>query len=234
MPEEKFQCLIVDDESLGRDLIASHVGQLPQFEVVAMCASAIEAIRYLKEHRIDLLFLDIEMPVLKGTDFYEGLSDRPRVIFATAHRDYALEGFDLEAVDYLLKPITFARFFKAIERFLSHQPTTAGSEASAAPERDFLFVRADRKEVKLQFSELLYAKGLKDYVEIHTLEKTWLVKTTLSSFLQSLPGDFLQIHRSYIVNKKRVTAFTRHDVEIGDIEIPIGEKYQAAVLEAFR
>ncbi len=234
MRKGKFQCLIVDDEALGRDLIASHVGQLPQFEVVAMCASAIEAAQCLNSHSIDLLFLDIEMPVLKGTDFYQGLSDKPKVIFTTAHRDYALEGFDLEAVDYLLKPITFARFFKAIERFLNQRPAADSTDPGEGPERDFLFVRADRKEVKLHFSELMFAKGLKDYVEIHTRQKTWLVKTTLASLLKSLPDDFLQTHRSYIVNKKLVTAYTRHDVEIGDIEIPIGDKYQAAVLKAFR
>ncbi|MEL7450822.1 MAG: LytTR family DNA-binding domain-containing protein, partial [Pseudomonadota bacterium] len=125
--------------------------------------------------------------------------------------------------------------FLAIRAHEKEIPRRLGAGVSAdSGSLDFLFVRADRKEVKLLFSELLYAKGLKDYVEIHTPQKTWLVKTTLSAFLQSLPGDFLQIHRSYIVNKKLVTAYTRHDVEIGDIEIPIGDKFQAAVLKAFR
>ncbi len=234
MAEPTYQCLIVDDEALGRDLIASHLRQLPQFEVVAMCASAIEASRYLSQHRVDLLFLDIEMPVLKGTDFYQGLSDKPRVIFTTAHRDYAIEGFDLEAVDYLLKPITFARFFKAIERFLGRQGGSGSGQTSEQPEKNFLFVRAGRKEVKVHFSDLLYVKGLRDYAEIHTTQKTWLVKRTLVSLLESLPSEFLQVHRSYIINKRHVTAYTRHDVEIGDIEIPIGETFQTGLPDALR
>ncbi|MEL6186192.1 MAG: LytTR family DNA-binding domain-containing protein [Myxococcota bacterium] len=234
MSERAHRCLIVDDEALGRELIASHLSQLPQFEVVAMCASAIEAAPYLTQDRVDLMFLDIEMPVLKGTDFYQGLSHKPKVIFTTAHREYAVDGFDLAAVDYLLKPITFARFFRAVERYLNHSGDGDRSGPATEAARDFLFVRADRKEVKVRFSDLLYAKGLKDYVEIHTPQRTWLVKTTLSSLLQSLPPDFLQVHRSYIINKRQVTAYTRHEVEIGEVEIPIGEKFQAAVRRAFR
>jgi len=191
MPDKSYQCLVVDDEELGRDLIAAHLGQLPQFDVVAMCASAIEATQYLNEHSIDLLFLDIEMPVLKGTEFYRGLSDRPKVIFTTAHRDYALDGFDLEAVDYLLKPVTFARFFKAIERFLNQQARVGTAASNTGTARDYLFVRADRKEVKVHFRDLLYVKGLKDYVEVHTSQSNLLVKSSLSSFLRSLPDGFV-------------------------------------------
>lgn len=234
MSEKIHRCLIIDDEELGRELIATHLAQLPNFEVVALCASAIEATGLLKQHGVDLIFLDIEMPVLKGTEFYAGLSDKPKVIFTTAHRDYALEGFNLEAVDYLLKPITFARFFKAIERYLKQHHPTEAAPAGAPAGRDHTFVRADRKEVKVYFSDLLFVKGLKDYVELHTTHKTWLVKTTMSALLKTLPDDFLQIHRSYIVNTQHVTAYTRHDVEIGDVEIPIGDTFQTAVLKAFR
>lgn len=233
MPSRVYRCLIVDDEALGRDLIASHAAKLPQLDVVGMCANAIEATQCLKEHQVDLLFLDIEMPVLNGTDFYHGLSSKPQVIFTTAHRDYAPDCFDLEAVDYLLKPITFERFFRAVERFLNQQPGNARAPGIVEPARDFLFVRADRKEVKITFADLLYVKGLKDYVEIHTRPKTWLVKMALSSLLRALPRDFIQVHRSYIINRNAVTAYTRQEIEIGEIEVPIGERYQSAVLRAF-
>lgn len=228
MTDKRYQCLIIDDESLGRELIAAHLKQFPQFEIVSMCSSAIEASHILNKQAIDLLFLDIEMPVLKGTDFYGNLTNKPKVIFTTAHRDYALEGFELEAMDYLLKPITFSRFFKAVERFLAQQ-----TESIPSPDKkeDHLFVRCDRKEVRIEFKEILYVRGLKDYIEIHTEKRKWVAKSTLASFLEKLPSSFIKTHRSYIVNPSHITAYTKHDIEIGDIEIPIGETFQNDVLE---
>ncbi len=226
----RYRCLVVDDEALGRELIESHLGQLQQFVVVASCASAIEASKTLNGEHIDLLFLDIEMPVLRGTDFYQGLSNRPPVIFTTAYRDYALEGFDLEAIDYLLKPITFPRFFKSIERFLARQRLAQTSPESPSGGVDFVFVRADRKDVRLILSEIHYVQGLKDYVAIHTQKAVYTVKETMNSIGKRLGGDFVRVHRSYIVNKHKVTALTRHDVEIGEIEIPIGETFQQVAM----
>lgn len=231
MSQPRYRCLIVDDEALGRELIESHVGQLKQFELVGSCASAIEASQLLNSKTIDLLFLDIEMPVIKGTDFYRSLSNRPKVIFTTAYRDYALDGFDLEAVDYLLKPITFARFFKAIDRFLASQ--RAGQPSNDTPPggaRDSLVIRADRKDIRLMLADINYVQGLKDYIKIHTRYSVHIVKETMTSIGQRLGSDFVRVHRSYLVNRRRVTALTRHDVEIGDIEIPIGDKYRQAAL----
>lgn len=231
---QKHRCIIVDDEELGRDLVAAHLQQLEDFEVVASCASAIEASRYLNQNEVDLIFLDIEMPVLKGTDFYKGLSKKPKVIFTTAYRDYAVDGFDLEAVDYLLKPITFARFFKAIERYLEMQkrPVTVFGTTGPKPtkDKDHIFIRVARKEVKLQLDDILYVKGLKDYLQIFTQEKTYTVKETITQMDERLGKGFLRVHRSYLVNMKSMTAFTKHDVEIGEIEIPIGETYRQAFL----
>ncbi|GAA6153806.1 LytR/AlgR family response regulator transcription factor [Pseudoteredinibacter isoporae] len=220
--------MIVDDESLGRDLIAAHIQQLPQFEIASMCSSAIEASQVLSQKHIDLMFLDIEMPVLKGTDFYGSLAHKPRVIFTTAHRDYALDGFELEAVDYLLKPITFSRFFKAIERFLSLQ---VPSVSTPSENSTHIFVRCDRKDVRINFDEVLYVRGLKDYVEVHTETKKWVVKSTLSAFLKKLPPSFIQTHRSYIINPAHISAYTKHDVEIGSAEIPIGETFLGEVMK---
>ncbi|MEM7280879.1 MAG: LytTR family DNA-binding domain-containing protein [Pseudomonadota bacterium] len=226
MNRGRYRCLVVDDEALARELIESHLGKLKQFEVVASCASAIEASQELSENSIDLLFLDIEMPVLKGTDFYQNLRGKPKVIFTTAYREYALDGFELEAVDYLLKPITFPRFFKAIEKFLASE-RLGNSTESETLEKDAIFVRSDRKDVRLLLSDIVYVQGLKDYVTIHTQEKAFTVKETMSGIADRLGAGFVRVHRSYIVNRHRISALTRHDVEIGDIEIPIGDTYQA-------
>lgn len=229
MPDAKIKCLIVDDEPLARELVAAHLSQWPQFKLVAACGSAIEANQIVTQQPIDLLFLDIEMPVMKGTDFYQNLSHKPQVIFTTAYREYAVDGFELEAVDYLLKPITFARFFKAIERFLKNHKGNETHAAETAKEDDHTFVRVDRKSVKITFANVRYIQGLKDYIEIHTTDHTWVVKSTLSAFFQSLPKSFIQVHRSYIVNRNHITAFTHQDIELGDVEIPIGKTHQKIV-----
>ena len=218
---KKYQCLIVDDEELARELIETHLSQLKEFSVIASCPSAIEASGYLQKHCIDLLFLDIEMPVLKGTDFYKNLVNKPKVIFTTAHRNYAYDGFELDAVDYLLKPIVFSRFFKAIERFLALQILSEQTKSN-----DYIFIRENRKQVKVVLNEINYIRSLKDYIEIHLNNKTHVIKYSISAFEKQLKQNFIRIHRSYIVNINKVTAYTNHDIEIGQIEIPIGENYK--------
>lgn len=231
----KYRCIIVDDEELARNLIQKHLAQLDDFELVANCASAIEANTVLKNEKVDLLFLDIEMPVLKGTDFLKNLLHQPKVIFTTAYRDFALEGFELNAVDYLLKPISFARFFKGIEKFLEQTPSpTAPVNAREERKIDSIFVRKDRKQVKLLFADILYIESVKDYVKIITEKETHLTKYSLSAFQDSLDDRFIRTHRSYLVNLTKITAYTNHDVEIGTFEVPIGDSYRAAVLDALR
>ena len=235
----RIKCLIVDDEELARELIESHLSQLDDFEVVASCASAIEASNVLKNNHVDLMFLDIEMPVLKGTDFYKNLLNKPKAIFTTAYRDYALDGFDLDAVDYLLKPIVFSRFFQAIERFLaSHgDARTAIGQAPHGPQNPLprhIFVRKDRKQVKLELDQILYVQSLKDYVQVFFDNGSHIIKQGISAFEEQLGVGFLRTHRSYIVNQSKVTALTKSDVELGDIEIPIGENFKSKVLDAFK
>lgn len=224
----KYRCLIVDDEELARNLIKRHLSQLDDFEVVATCASAIEASKVLAEQKIDLMFLDIEMPVLKGTEFVKNLSQTPEVIFTTAYREYAVDGFDLNAVDYLLKPIVFGRFFKAIEKFrASRKPETNSFPSStSAPRKEFIFVRKNRKQIKVILDDVLYVDSLKDYINIHLTEGQHVIKAALSSFETELDDRFIRVHRSYIVNRDKLTAYTRNDIEIGDIEIPIGDRYK--------
>ncbi len=226
-----YKCVIVDDESLGRELIATHLSQLDQFEIVASCSSAIEASSYLNTQAIDLLFLDIEMPVLNGTDFYQSLNNKPKVIFTTAYRDYAVDGFELNAVDYLLKPIVFSRFFKAIEKFLALSLTENKPHTIAdKPTSNYIFVRADRKDVKLNYQDIIYVQSLKDYIKIFTTNKNHIVKESISAFSERLNKDFIRVHRSYIINYQYVTAMTTKDVELGDTEIPIGDKYRDNII----
>ncbi len=223
-----YKCVIVDDEELARNLIKNHLDQLIDFQVVAMCESAIEASTVLKQQQIDLLFLDIEMPVLRGTDFFKNLIHKPKVIFTTAYRDYALDGFELNAVDYLLKPITFGRFFKAVEKFREFQNKESAlpqaEENANAPE--FIFIRKDRKQVKVFYDKILYIESVKDYIKINLKDESHLVKHSITSFHKKLDSRFLRIHRSFVVNKDKVTAYTRQDVEIGKIEVPVGESYK--------
>ncbi len=223
-----YKCLIIDDEELARELIETHLNQLDNFELVASCASAIEASNILQKQPVDLLFLDIEMPVLKGTEFFKNLLQKPKVIFTTAYRDYALDGFELNAIDYLLKPITFSRFFKAIEKFKEQSSITVKETQSNLPttEDDFIFVSKNRKKVKVIFDEILYIESLKDYIKIHLVNESHTVKFSISAFEKELDARFIRIHRSYIVNKNKITAYTKNDIEIGKAEIPIGDNYR--------
>ncbi|MFK7932672.1 MAG: LytR/AlgR family response regulator transcription factor [Saprospiraceae bacterium] len=231
-----YKCMVVDDEEWARRLLANHLEHLAEFELVANCSNAMEARKALQQQPVDLLFLDIEMPVLKGTDFLKSLYQPPAVIFTTAHRNYAVEGFELNAVDYLLKPITFERFFRATEKFLHLQnrtiPTSNHTLITAQIAKpDFIFIRKDRKQVKVLFDSILYIESDKDYIKIHLHDSTHIVKYRISAFQNELDERFLRIHRSFIINVDKMTAYSKHDVEIGTIEIPIGESYRPVVVK---
>lgn len=234
----KTKCVIIDDEPLAIELIESHIAQMEQLEVVATFKNAVSALEFLKTSHADLLFLDIQMPMLSGTDFLKSTNIAPKVIFTTAYREYALEGYELNAVDYLLKPITFNRFFKAVDKYfqLSTTPVRPGFSAEenhGAADSSGIFVKAGKKNVKINFAEILYVESIKDYIKINTREGTIIVKEKISDFAERLPEQsFLRIHRSYIVNTQKITAFTNYDIEIGDIEIPIGGIYKQHVLNS--
>lgn len=228
----KYRCIIVDDEELARELIETHLKQFDQFRILATCKSAIEASKVLATQQVDLLFLDIEMPVLKGTDFLKSLNNVPKVIFTTAYRDYAIEGFELNAVDYLLKPIVFGRFFKAIQKFLESVQPMVSNVVETHPLKDYIYVQADRKNIKVELDHILFVESLKDYVKIHLAEGSLLTKNGITAFHEQLDSRFLRIHRSYLVNKNAVTAFTKQDIEIDGIELPIGDSYKEGVIAA--
>jgi DNA-binding LytR/AlgR family response regulator len=227
-----YKCVIVDDEELARELIETHLKEMDDFELVASCKSAIEANNILKNEHVDLLFLDIEMPVLKGTDFFRNLLNKPKVISTTAYRDYAIEGFDLNAIDYVLKPITFQRFFKAVEKFLLTENNSIKSNLTTETtiKKDFIYVRSERKQVKINFDTILYIERLKDYVKIYTADKNYVTKYGISAFYKELDDRFTRTHRSYIVNLNKITAYTKNDIEIDKFEIPIGENYKENIM----
>lgn len=228
-----FKCLIIDDEPLARELLETYVLKIPDFEIAASCSSAIEASTILSSTQIDLLFLDIEMPVLKGTDFFKNLIHKPEVIFTTAYRDYALDGFELNALDYLLKPVFFERFFLAIQKFLKKRQTMHGIFIEESPENkgSYLFVNKAKKQIKIVFDDVLYVESLKDYIKIHLHEKeAVMVKESISAFEKRIDQRFIRLHRSYIVNSEKITAYTKNDVEVGQIEIPIGNNYKDNML----
>lgn len=224
-----YKCLIIDDEPLARELIETYIEKLPEFELIGSCGSAIEASTSISTKHTDLIFLDIEMPVLKGIDFYKNLTQKPEVIFTTAHRDYALDGFELNALDYLLKPIFFERFFSATQKFLNlkfneskkgFQPTTALSK------EEYIFVNKAKKQIKVIYNDILYVESFRDYIKIHLQTDTLMIKESISAFIKRLDNRFIRVHRSYIVNSGMITAYTKNDIEIGRIEIPIGNNYK--------
>lgn len=228
-----IKCILVDDEPPAIDLLKKHISALSDLEIVASCYSAIEASEAIKKEKVDLLFLDIQMPVLTGLDFLKTTRHLPKVILTTAHREYALEGYELDVVDYLLKPISFERFFKAIQRYYQQVEQPIISTSSGAQLVDHIYVNINKKHHKVFFEDILYIESLKDYVRIHTNNKPLIVKGNIGAILQKLPGErFVRIHRSYIVALDKVTAYTQLDIEIGGIEVPIGQTYKA-ILKRF-
>ncbi len=228
----KVRCLLVDDEPLAIQLIQNHIDQLDTFEVVGTCSNAIKALEVLRSVPVDLLFLDIKMPQITGIDFLKTLKNPPAVIITTAYREYAIEGYDLDLVDYLLKPITFDRFFKAVDRYLRLKKPVAKTEISASATQQFIHIKAGGKFHNLNKEELLYVESLKDYIVIHCTDKKITAKYKIGD-LEAELGEtvFLRIHRSFIVNLKKVTAFTAYDVEIGSKELPIGASYKEYVFK---
>lgn len=224
-----IRCMLVDDEPPAIDLLKKHISTLSNMEVVASCHSAIEASEILKEESIDLLFLDIQMPVLTGLDFLKTTNHLPKIILTTAHREYALEGYDLDVIDYLLKPISFQRFFKAVQKY-HQQIEPKGVDRDAEKEVipvDHIYVNINKKHYKVLFDSILYIESLKDYVRIHTTDQPLIVKGNIGSILERLPNkQFLRIHRSYIIAINKITAYTHLDIEIDGIEIPIGPTYK--------
>lgn len=228
---KKIKCLVIDDEPLAREMLKQHIAGVESLELAGVCSNAIEAINFLKDHPVDLLFLDIQMPQLLGTNFVRTLKSPPKVIFTTAYRKYAVEGFELDAVDYILKPISLERFLKAVNKVLQTNlsATQAANELKEIHTEPghFLYFRVDRKMVKILLNDILFIEGLKDYVKIFTAGKTIVTKHVLSTLEGMLPSDeFLRIHRSFIIAINKIDSYNADGIEIAKHELPIGRLFK--------
>lgn len=229
-----IRCLIVDDEPLARDVIRRYISEISTLELVGECANAIQAFTALQQQPIDLLFLDIRMPQLNGNDFLKALKNPPKVIFTTAFSEYALEGYELDVVDYLVKPIPFERFLKAINKAYQFTDPKAVSRPFVEEKRSesFVYFRVDRKMVKVMLSDILYIESMKDYVKIFTMGAMIVTKQSISSVEEMLPEqDFIRTHRSFIVSVQKITSYTQELLEIDKTEIPIGKIYRNEVMK---
>ncbi len=226
-----FKCLIIDDEPIAIRVIKKHLSVFPDFEIVAECSNALEAMPIISREKLDLLFCDIQMPQITGVDFIRSLPHPPKVIFTTAYRDYAIDAFELNVIDYLLKPISFERFTKAINNFLVlqvlqkelHHPTD-----SDEIKQEYIFLKADKKHYKINLTDILYFESLGDYVIAYTTEKKIVTKEKLSTLANSLPKKlFIQIHRSYIVSVLKIETVGPGFIEINKKKLPIGRSYKS-------
>jgi DNA-binding LytR/AlgR family response regulator len=226
------RCIIVDDEPLAIEILESYVKKVEQLQLVGTFRNAVAAFTFLQQHSVDLIFLDIQMPKLSGIDFLKTLQQPPKVIFTTAFRDYAVQGFELEIVDYLLKPIPFERFLKAVAKVL-HQPASQVAPAikEVAPD-NYVYFKVDKKMIKTKMADVLFIESIKDYVKVKTPDKEIVTQQKISYLEESLPREqFLRIHRSFIVNLEKIDAYSATDVEIGKHSIPIGRNYKNDVMK---
>ena len=223
------RCLVVDDEPMARDVLRRYIEKVPTLQLAGECSNAIDALVFLQKNGIDLIFLDIRMPELLGTEFVQSLQSPPKIIFTTAFKEYALDGFELDAVDYLLKPVRFERFLRAVNKAFPKKVADQADNNSELRKTgsDFIYLRVDRKLVKILLTDLLYIESARDYVKVFTRDKSYITRQTISSIEAMLSGnDFIRIHRSYIISVSKIKSFTNEMVEIGNNELPIGKYYR--------
>lgn len=232
-----MNCIAVDDEPLALDVIEAYVKRHPDLNLVARCNNAAEASEVLKTHKVDLMFLDIQMPEITGLSFIKSLPSKPLFMFTTAYQDYALEGFELDAIDYLLKPIAYDRFEKGVEKAKEyyHIKQNAGVAEATNMDENFIFVKANQKLIKLAYSDIKYVEAFADYVKIFLADKKIVTLQTMKKMEQKLPSDmFSRVHRSFIVNRNHVASFSSSVCEVNEQRIPIGKNYKENFLNIMR
>jgi len=228
---QKYNCIIVEDEPIAADILKDYISQVPFLQLKAISTDAIAAMEVLQKEPIGLIFLDIHLPKLKGLDFLRTLKNPPQVIITSAYQEYALQSFELNVIDYLLKPIEFSRFLMAVNKLNKQTDHMPGPVASATKERSYLFFNVNKKKVKIYLDEILFIESLREYVRITTTNKNILTKFQLSQVEELLTSNnFLRVHRSFIVAKEHIDAFTTTEIEIAGKEIPIGRNYKELVL----
>ncbi|MBN2519102.1 MAG: response regulator transcription factor [Bacteroidales bacterium] len=227
-----MNCIAIDDEPLALNVIEDLCKKISFVNLVAKCISAIEAVKILNQNKIDLIFLDIQMPNITGLDFVKTLDQPPMIIFTTAYSSHALEGFELNAIDYLVKPISFERFFKAISKAyeiynLKKNKNISQDLSETTDPVNFLMVKSEYKTVKVNLNEILYIEGLKDYLKIYIGQKPLLTKSTLKNIEEKLPPDkFIRVHKSYIVSIAHINSIANNRIIIGEKLIPVGNQYK--------
>jgi len=231
----KLRCLLIDDEPPALKVLASYISNINGLEIVAQCKNAIEALDVLHQKTVDVIFLDIKMPKILGTEFLKNLSHPPKVIFVTAYRDYAVEGYELDAVDYLVKPVSFERFFKAItklNRLMGQETSTAAIDYKPNPEA-FVYLKVEKDMKKIFVNDIVYIESWKDYVKLFlTSGKNLLVRQSISAMENLLSEHmFLRIHRSYMVSMNKISGYNGLSVQLDTKEIPIGRLYKQVVME---
>lgn len=219
----QLKCVVVDDEPMAREILSSYIEKTPNLQLVKSCKDASEALMFMQENSVDVFFLDINMPEITGVSLAKIIKNKAKIIFTTAYRDYAIEGFNLNVIDYLLKPFSFERFMEAVAKVSIKEITSS---------KDFIFVRADRKMIKVNFSSILYIESLSDYVKIYTKEQTIVTRENISTLSTTLPKNlFLRIHRSFIISIQQITSYTNEFIELNDKALPISRSYKESVLQ---
>ncbi|TDO26442.1 LytR/AlgR family response regulator transcription factor [Sediminibacterium goheungense] len=226
----KFKCLIIEDEPLAAEIITEYIQQVPHLQLVSVCVNAMEGLQLLKTETIDILFLDINLPQISGIDFMRSLVKKPAVIFITAHREYAIESYELGVIDYLLKPVSFSRFLMAVNK-ITERITVGDAVETQSQYKDYLFVNVSRKRQKIHFDEIIYFESKREYVNIVTQQGSYLTKIQLSELEKQLSADvFLRIHRSFIISKRKIKAYNTTEIDLAAVQVPIGRNYKEHVL----
>lgn len=232
---DKIKCLIVDDEPVALDILENHLSKIEKIDIVGRCQNATEAFNLINANQVDLIFLDINMPGITGISFAKSINRNIKIIFTTAYREYAIEGFDLHAVDYLLKPISFPRLLDAVNNFQEIHLKVKEQEGINEKNAEFIFVKIDRKMHKIDFSKILWIESLSDYLKLETTEGTKVTRETISSIEEKLPDSkFLRIHRSFIIAIERIESYSYEEVIINNKSIPVSRTYKENVLKVLK
>ena len=227
-----LRCLAIDDEPLALELLEDDIRQVPYLKLEGKCTNALEALKFLQEQTVDLIFLDIQMPGLTGLQFIQSLTNRPMIILVTAYEKFALEGFNLDVVDYLVKPVPLDRFIKACNKALELHNLRSKKAEGSSIEPEFLFVNVEYSLLKIEFADILWIEGLKDYIRVHlkSNSKPVITRMSMKSIEEELPSSkFIRVHKSFIVSVSAITSVRKNSIFIGTEEIPVGDNYKEAV-----
>jgi len=223
-------CAVIEDEPLAQNVLKKYITEHPLLQLVAVCSDAVEAQSILMSRDIQLLFLDINLPRLSGISFLKTLPDPPMVIFTTAYPEFAVEGFELDAIDYLLKPFSFERFLKAVNKALAKPGNSRQNEGAGDNTDKFIFLKADKKVYKVDFEDILYLEATGDYVKVATTSTQYMVNNTLKGLREELPlNDFIRVHKSFIISRQKIKFIEGNYIKIGNADIPIGAVYKEEV-----